>query len=372
MKLSIKREPLEKILNNLAEAIPVQTPENNLKNFLFTVTDTSLIILSSDGTLSMEAVIDLKEDNSIVINSIPGTIQIPADLLIKAIKHLSAEVITLELVDETILYLTDETAEFKLKVVAANEYPSIDMDTASKEFIQIKMSDFCELYNATYFATATKGSKELFCGINIAAKNDKLTFVATDSYRLARKYIPLQENHLFSITVPRNTLTVISHINNYDSLTMYIENSKVLFKVGIYTISSKLYSGEFPNIDKIIPTNISYKLNVNSKEFINAIDTISIINNYKVKVSCQLDGQVEVSTNNPQNGYSNTYLKNVKYEGNENFVIIFNSTYVVEAIKALNSESVTLEFVSDSRAFLVSSSNQTITQVVTPIRTLSD
>lgn len=372
MKLSIKREPLEKILTNLSEAIPNQTPENNLKNFLFTVTDTTLTILSSDGMLSMEAVIELNSPNSIVINSIPGSIQIPADILVNAIKKLKTEVITLDLVDETILYLTDENTNFKLKVVAGNEYPSIDMDTSSKQPIQIKMSDFCELYSATYFATAKKGSKELFCGINIAARNDKLTFVATDSYRLARKYIPLNGNHLFSITVPLKALTVVSHINNFDDISMFIENNKVLFKIGTYTISSKLYAGEFPNIDRIIPTNIAYKLSVNSKEFIDAIDTILIIQNSKVKVSCQTDGKIEVSTNNPSTGYSNTFIKNGKYEGNDNFAIIFNSDYVKEAIKALNKENVTLEFVSDSRAFLISCDDQTITQVVTPIRTLSD
>jgi DNA polymerase III subunit beta len=372
MKLSIKREPLEKILKNLSEAIPVQTPEVNLKNFLFTVTDTTLTILSSDGMLSMETVIELNKPDSIVINSIPGTIQIPASILVDAIKKLKTEIITLDLVDETILYLTDENTNFKLKVVAANEYPSIDMDTSSKEPIQIKMSDFCDLYNATYFATATKGSKELFCGINIAAKNDKLTFVATDSYRLARKYIPLPGNYLFSITVPSKALSVVSHISNFDTISMYIENNKVLFKVGIYTISSKLYAGEFPNIDRIIPTNIAYKLTVNSKEFIDAIETILVINNFKVKVSCETNGKVEISTNNVTTGYSNTFVKNAKYEGNDNFVIIFNSAYVIEAIKALNQENVTLEFVSDSRAFLVSGDDQTITQVVTPIRTLSD
>ncbi len=370
MKLTLKRAPFEKILTTLSEVIPSQTADANLKNFLIDVSEDGFKILGSDGTLSIETFISNKGD-SIIINLNPGSVQIPASLFLSAIKRLSNEIVSLELVDESLLYLTDELTQYQLKVIPANEYPNISMECSLDESITIKMSDFERLYQTTYFAVANKGPKELFCGINISAKNDKLTFVATDSYRLARKYIDLDKEHYFSITVPSKALTLVSHITSYQEVSMYLDTNKVLFKVGPYTVSSKLIPGEFPNIDKIIPTNITYKLDVNSKEFIQAVDNITIVGNSRIQVTCGPD-IIQLASKDQNVGSSMMPLKDAHFEGDDRFSIIFKSNFAIDAIKALDSERVCLEFVSDSRAFLITSEDKSITQVITPIRTLSE
>jgi DNA polymerase-3 subunit beta len=370
MKLTIRRSSLQKILETAYEAIPVQSAEAAFKNFLLNVTDAGLTVLGSDGTISIQGAINIGDDNNAIINSAPGSIQVPAKYLLDIIKSLQSDIVTLELVDEGLLSVSDELSQFQLNVAKAEEYPDVDMSTDSQEIITIKMTDFLSLYNATSFAVATKGPKELFCGINITAKEQKLTFVATDSFRLARKYIVIEGDHHVSITVPAKTLGVISHMTGFDYLSIVVDATKAIFKAGGFVISTKLYSGEFPNVDRIIPTGTSYSLNVNSKDFMASIARITIVGNTKILVNATAE-QTEISSKDVTVGTSKEIIHDAKFEG-AIFSIVFNANYVTDAIKALNSERVTLAFAAENRAFLVKSDDETVTQVITPIRSLGD
>lgn len=370
MKLTIKRSSFQKLVESVYEGIPQQTSDPCFKNFLLTVTEEGIELIGSDGTLTIKGILNNSDDDNAIINSNPGAVQVPAKYLLDIVRKLESSIVTVELIDEAILYISDEVAHFNLNINRAEDYPNIDLDSSGKEEVTLKAKDFERLYSATSFAVATKGPKELFCGINITAKDNKLIFIATDSYRLARKYINIDGDHHISITVPSKTLAIVSHFGNYENITIKVDSSKALFIIGNYVISSKLYNGEFPNVDRIIPVATSYLLNVNSHEFINSIERITIVGNTKILVNASND-EIEISSKDIAVGSSKEILKDAKFDG-ERFSIIFNASYVTDAIKALNTERVTLAFAAENRAFLVKSDDESITQVITPIRSLDN
>lgn len=367
MKLTIKRQPLEKLLESVFAAVPAQTSEPAFKNFLMTVDETGLTVLASSGDLSIQGFINQGDPSNPIINSEPGKIQVPAKYLLDIVKSLRSDIVTINLVDSSILYVSDELSQFQLNVMKAEEYPDIDISTESKEEITIAMKDFLSLYNSTAFAVATKGPKELFMGINVTIKDGKISFVATDSFRLARKYVPIASDRYASITIPVKALSVVSKVTDQEFVSLIIDApQKVVFKIGNLTVVSKLYNGDFPNVDRIIPNETNYQLTVNSKEFIDAIGRITIVGNTKILVNASPE-QTEISSKDVNVGSSKELLANAKFTG-DRFSIIFNATYVIDAIKALNSENVTLAFVAENRAFLVKSDDESVTQVITPIR----
>lgn len=370
MKLTIKRAPFEKLLETVFEAIPIQTAEADFKNFLLTVNDSGITVLGSDGELTIQGVINVGDPDNPIVNSDPGSVQVPAKYFLDIMKGLQSEVVTIELVDASVLCVSDEKSQFQLKISKAEEYPNVDITSDSTEIITLKSADFLSLYNSTAFAVATRGPKQLFTGININAKEGRITFVATDSFRLARKYVVIEGDHHVSITVPSKALGVVSHMVGYEYMQMVVDTTKVLFKVGSFVIASKLYNGEFPNVDRIIPTGTNYLLTVNSKDFIASIARITIVGNTKILVNASAE-QTEISSKDVNVGSSKEVIHDAKFEG-DRFSIIFNATFVTDAIKALNSEHVTLAFCAENRAFIVKSDDETVTQVITPIRSLGD
>ena len=167
-----------------------------------------MTLLGSDGSLSILGHLDLNQEG--IINYEFGAVQIPAKYLADIVRKLVSDVLTLELIDESLLYISNEDSQFRLNINKAEEYPDIDMTLANGEELNLKFKDFLKLYNSTSFAVATKGPKELYCGINIQARDNKLTFAATDSFRLARRYVPLEGDYHVSLTVP--TLVIKSMV----------------------------------------------------------------------------------------------------------------------------------------------------------------
>lgn len=148
------------------------------------------------------------------------------------------------------------------------------------------------------------------------------------------------------------------------------DNNLASFKVDNLTVISRLYVGEFPNIDRIIPVSTPFVLNVDSKIFLNALDRVATIldagKGQCVVLKCNEDG-AELFARSEQVGNSADPLAGAEFEGNQ-FEISFNYSYVNDAIKALNSEKIHLCFASEGTAFLVKNDDPNNIQIVTPLR----
>lgn len=370
MKLTIKRAALLKILSLAYEAVPVKSTEPAFVNYLIDISNENIEILASDGNITIKGVIPTTSDD--VINSVPGKIQVPAKYLLDIMRKLEGEVVTISLIETSMLNIADDRSNFNLNTVAGEEYPDIDMNADAGEELEINGEDFKHLYDSTAFAVAVKGPKEVYYGVNINATDDKLMFTATDSYRLARRKINVSGNHHISFTVPVKALQLISHYEKLDKVKIKIDSHKALFFVDDLIISTRLYSGDFPNIDRIIPQVTPYRLSVDSKNFIKAIERVTIVSVEKqfiVRLLCE-NGHVEVSARSSSIGTSKEVLQNATFEG-ERFEINFNVQFVVDAIKALNTDRVSLAFAGESKAFLVQNGDPDNIQLITPIRSNS-
>lgn len=367
MKLTIKRVALLKILSMAFEAIPAKSTEPAFVNFLITIDSSTIEIMASDGNISIKGTIAVTSED--VINSDPGSIQVPARYMLDIMRKLEGEIVTISLIESSMLNIADDRSNFNLNTVAGEEYPDIDMTADGDEEIELKGEDFLKLYDATAFAVATRGPKEVYYGVNINALGDTIMFTATDSYRLARKKVVIGGDHHVSFTVPVKALQLISHYEKLETVKIRIDSHKALFYVNDIVIFTRLFTGDFPNMDRIIPQIIPYRLDVDARNFINAIERVTIVSvekQFAVRLLCE-DEHVEVSARSSAVGTSKEVLQNAGFEG-ERFEINFNVQFVAEAIKALGSDRVTLAFAGESKAFLVQNGDESIVQLITPIR----
>ena len=62
-----------------------------------------------------------------------------------------------------------------------------------------------------------------------------------------------------------------------DEVQIALSETKIRFIVGEAALTSKLIDGTFPDYDRVIPSNNDKILEVNCKEFADAIDRVSTI-----------------------------------------------------------------------------------------------
>ena len=166
--------------------------------------------------------------------------------------------------------------------------------------------------------------------------------VATDGHRLARVEMVLPEGAagMPGIIVPRKTVLELRKLveESEQEAQIGLSETKIRVAIGEATMTSKLIDGTFPDYDRVIPSNNDKTLEVDRKEFAEAVDRISTISTEKsraVKLKIE-QGSLEVSATSPENGTAVEELE-ARYSSSP-LEIGFNSRYLLDITEQINGE----------------------------------
>lgn len=380
MKLTMRRVEFVRMLTFASQAIPARNADVQYLNFLLDVKEDGLSVIASNGSLSTKVFQPLKDDkgNEVIFNLEPGMIQTQAKLLLDAVTKMGGDVITLTMVDTNYLNLSDDNTDYNLVTKAGEEYPDVDLSAPQdQDGFEVSLADLKKLYSTTAYAAATKGPKELYYGIHVCAENGKLSFMATDSYRMAR--LSLNESNkdaMFNFTCPTKALDMVTHIDVGDKVVIYFDEQKALFLAGNIAVSTRLLRGDFPSIDRLIPPSFPYSFSVKKDSFLQAADRVMVIStpenrNSPVRLTISKETGVSLSSRNANLGDAVQTLKDATYilpDDTTVFEIGFNVTFAMDAVKAMESEVVHFVFSSPTRMFMVRDENPDNIHIITPIR----
>ena len=105
--------------------------------------------------------------------------------------------------------------------------------------------------------------------------------VATDSYRLAKKTIKLENavDNIINIVVPsKNIGELIKIIDDSDeSIKIHIFTNKILFEIGDIYFQSRLLNGNFPDINRLIPTEYKLVVKASTSDLYDVVDRASLL-----------------------------------------------------------------------------------------------
>ncbi|HBR86100.1 MAG TPA: DNA polymerase III subunit beta [Firmicutes bacterium] len=372
MKLIVKTAALNKVLTEAVDAIPNNSAEPSYYNFLFEVTSKTIEIIASDGNATLKTTLNSTDgDKQIILDAEPGKVQIPARFFLDIIKMIKADTVTIQTADSNLLTVEAQGAKYRLNSTSASEYPDVYMDFDESKAMKVSHADFCKLFNSTSFAAASKNSKQCFTGINIFTKDGRLYFKATDAYRLAQRSIELPGAPETEFTVATKVIGMIAKKADAETVEFEANDNKAIFRAGDTIFQSRLYAGEFPDVDKLYPKALNYHLRARAEDILECLRQVTVVirdsqTQGPTTLTCSADS-CEFTASSQEYGEAKGSLSDFTFEGGM-LRIAFNAKYVAEAITALNSEDVTLDFVGDSAVFLARSSDPFNVQIITPMR----
>ena len=199
---------------------------------------------------------------------------------------------------------------------------------------------------------------------------------ATDSYRLAVKKITLNENikEKANIIIPTKNLNELVKLmsDDEDNIEMHLFGNKVIFKFNQITMMTRLISGTYPDTSKLIPENFELIIKVKYNEIYSAIDRASLLTNESDKntIKLEIKGQTAIiSSNIPEIGNVEEKI-NVEKTNDNNMKIAFNSKFMMESIKALESDEIELMFNGEIKPIILKNpETDDLIQLILPIRT---
>lgn len=376
MKISINRQYFIEQLNHCLKAISPRTTLPILSGIKIDVSDDQMVLTGSDSEISIEITIPTEIDNEEILEiESPGSVVLTGRFFVDIIKKLSGDFVELETNEQFSTKITAGKSEFNLSGQDANQYPLLP-EVNEADSLVMSSTVLKTIINQTNFAVSLSETRPVLTGVNWLFKDDHISFTATDSHRLAlRKLLDKTFNtDASNAIIPGKSLSELSKIlsDSDEDVEINLSQNQVLFTYGNMRFISRLLEGNYPDTTRLFPENYETKVNVNNAEFYHAIDRVSLLaregGNNVIRMSVE-NGNVELTSNSPEVGTVNEEVTACSIEG-EDIKISFNSKYMMDALRAIQSEEVTVEFFGTMRPFTITPSDSTeVVQLILPIRT---
>jgi len=343
MKLTIERAALLKALGHVQSVVERRTTIPILSNVLLRAEVAGRLSLSAtDMDLEIVERVAARVERE-------GRTTVPAHTLYDIVRKLreGAQVELETSGERNEMVLRSGRSTFTLACLPPEDYPVMSAGELPHHF-SLTAAELRALIDRTRFAISTEETRYYLNGIYLhSTKSNEVPViraVATDGHRLARVEMTAPEGAagMPGVIVPRKTVIELRKLveEGEDEVQVALGETKIRCAIGEAALTSKLIDGTFPDYDRVIPVNNDKVLDVECKEFADAVDRVSTISTERSRaVKLALDrGNLVVSATSPENGTAVEELE-VRYQ-NSPIEIGFNSRYLLDITEQIDGEYV--------------------------------
>ena len=378
MKFTVSKTGMYSALQDVNHAVSSASPLPALKGIYIEVTDNEMILKASDSDVSIQRRLsnDTNENLNLQVED-PGAVVIDAKYVMDIVHKIDSDMVTVEIIDGALTMFTGRSAQFKINGMKASEYPDIDF-TVPGDTMTIKSDVLAQVIEETCFAASQAETRPVLTGLNLTLKDGRLTAIATDSYRLARKEIPVLSDSEFSVTIPAKSMNEVKAIllNEEDKdIQISISRAKAQFiKEGII-FQTRLLEGAYPETDRLMPREFTSVLTIPRSALISVLDRSMFIKNDNMTIN-RLQASAEdilISNRSQEIGEFEQSLlsEGAKFEGKD-LDISFSGTYVIAAARALKGDTIQVKFSGEMKPFiLVDPQDDSLVQLALPVRSFN-
>ncbi|EFQ55800.1 DNA polymerase III, beta subunit [Streptococcus parasanguinis F0405] len=376
INFSINKTLFLQALNTTKRAISSKNAIPILSTIKIDVTPEGVALSGSNGQISIENFISIKDENAGLLVTSPGSILLEATFFINVVSSLPDVTLDFKEIEQKQVLLTSGKSEITLKGKDADQYPRIQEIAASNPLV-LETKLLKQLINETAFAASVQESRPILTGVHfVLSDNKELKTVATDSHRMSQKVITLDKNgDNFDVVIPSRSLREFTSVfsDDIETVEVFFANNQILFRSEHISFYTRLLEGNYPDTDRLIPTEFNTEATFNVANLRFAMERARLLSNATQNGTVKLEfknGVVSSHVHSPEVGRVNEEIDTSAVSG-EDLSISFNPTYLIEALKAIDSEQVVIRFISSVRPFtLVPEENeQGFIQLITPVRT---
>ncbi|MFD1850987.1 DNA polymerase III subunit beta [Oceanobacillus bengalensis] len=377
MKFIIQRNQLIASVQNVMKAISSRTVIPILTGIKIEAKQHGITLTGSDSDISIESYIPAEENNNVNVEQIEvGSIVLHAKYFPDIVRKLPEQTVEIEADSNLKVTIRSGKAEFNLNGQDAEEYPQLPKVQTDNSF-EMPIDLLKNMIKQTVFAVSAMETRPILTGVNMSLENSVLSLIATDSHRLASRTVPISNTNINfkNVIVPGKSLNELNKIldDSEETVEISVTNNQVLFRTKHLNFLSRLLEGNYPETSRLIPEQSKTTIQVKTKELLSTIDRASLLareeRNNVVRLTTQGNGLIEITSNSPEVGNVTEDLSVQMFEGEE-LKISFSSKYMIDALKAIEYDDVTISFTGAMRPFIMRpADDDSILQLILPVRT---
>lgn len=294
-----------------------------------------------------------------------GAVVIPNRIISELIRKFPEGNIEVESKENNITTIKENNSVYKILGFSADEFSNFpEIEIKSK--IKLSQKILKDTIQKTIFSASRDENRSFLNGALFKIINNKIEVVTTDSHRLSLKTIPvpkIDENIIQEgeVIIPYRTLSELYKLLT-DEKEVFVEINVgekqivfILFPNGqknSIRIYSRLIEGQFPNYHQIIPKSFKTEIKINTDEFRNKMERISLfvredLNTVKLKIENKEDiseKKCEIIIKALSQNIGEAHETIICFKKGKDIIITFNSKYILDVLKIIKTKNIEIKF----------------------------
>lgn len=329
MKVTLLAENLQKKIALANKAISTRNQLPILSHVLLEAKEEKLMVSSTDLEIGIETSCPAEVAEE-------GATTVPARLFLELVNSLPMDKVVLE-TREGSLEITSKKTRTVLQTVPRDEFPLL-YEEKGDMVAQFVKGDMKTAFGKILFAASSETTRPALSGILFQKKDGQFIVVATDGYRLSLDEIPGNgEGGLEKLLVPARLLREAVGMFEGAQTNVFLagKSNQIIFEQDDTRLIGRTIDAEFPNYEKVIPTDSATIAVFDREELLKAVKISAIFAREAANIiTLSLTKEkILVSAKSPSLG-ENTVDVEAKLTGEEN-QIAFNARYLLEALSSI-------------------------------------
>lgn len=337
MRFTCNKKDLSQAVLNVSRAVIQKSTVGALEGILLSARGGAVTLTGYDLEFSIKTHIEAEIFSA-------GEIVISARIFTDMVRKLPAEKVTIEADEKNLVNITSGSASYTILGMPSLEFPDVPT-VENEDTITIPNAVLKDMINHTLFAVSQSDSKPAHMGSLFEFKDDTVTVVSVDGFRLAIRREKIKTPVEDYFIVPSKTLKEITNLFEDDGICeINAERKRIVFSSGNYTVFSRLIEGEFLNYEEAIPKKHTTSMVIDKDEIGDCLERVSLLIadrlKYPLKINIEED-TIEVRCDTPLGKANDTIT--CRIEGDP-IKVGLNSKYILEALRATDCQMVKIRF----------------------------
>ncbi len=328
-----------------------------LNNILIKAKKEGIELISTNLEISIEHFLRGKIEKE-------GEFTVDSRLINEYISLLPDEKVEIETVNDD-LKIKGINYKTKIKGQTANDFPVLPKNE-NKDNYSLNINEFKNALSNVVFSVANNDNRVELSGIFFSFKNNSLTLVGTDSYRLSEKtikYTNISTDNEKSVIVPAKTaqelIRILGNIKteeqleNNEEIKIYLNENQIFFSFGSTKLTSRIIIGNYPDYKQIIPQKEKTITIINKEALIKAVKTAGLFSKTGINdIGLTFKkNKITIFSSSSQTGENFIELDSeIKGEDNEIFV---NYKYLLEGLNNINSNNIIIKITDNNTPCII-------------------
>ena len=327
----------------VSKAVPSKTTMSILECILIDASGNDIRLIANDMELGIETKVA-----GLILSR--GIIAVDAQIFSSIVRKLPDDDVVIFTEGEKIT-ITCQKAKFTILGKDGADFAYLP-EIEKKNEVKVSQFTLRDLINRTIFSISGNESSGMMTGELMEIRDNRLRMVALDGHRIAIRNVELSNSYEDKkVIVPGKTLNEISKILSGDTdkfVNIYFTEKHALFEFDDTIVVSRLIEGEYYRIDKMLSSSYQTRVNVQRKPVIIMISD----DNMEMKINTTLGSMDEV-------------IEITKDGADMN--IGFNPKFLIDALRAIDSEEITLYLVSPKAPCFIRDAEETYCYLILPV-----